>query len=38
MTVVDNTFMIQINAGKGMDADLTAYAKAIDLKELSNFK
>jgi len=38
MMVVDNTFMIQINAEKGMDADLTAYANAIDLKKLSNFK
>jgi hypothetical protein len=38
MMVVDNTFMIQINAEKGMDADLIAYANAIDLKKLSNFK
>lgn len=38
MMVVDNTFMVQINAEKGMEADVIAYASAIDLKKLSSFK
>ncbi|SEA59562.1 hypothetical protein SAMN05660964_01938 [Thiothrix caldifontis] len=38
MMVVENTFMVQINADKGMEADVIAYASAIDLKKLSGFK
>jgi hypothetical protein len=38
MMVVENTFMVQINADKGMEADVIAYASAIDLKKLSSFK
>jgi hypothetical protein len=38
MMVVENTFMVQVNAEKGMEADVLAYASAIDLKKLSSFK